>query len=108
MSTDPVQVIRDHLAGAEIEYDEISEGVFAFSLPGEKKLQTAVRLDVGKHALGVHAFVCRGTVRKCRTSRVEPAPGRNPSGVGRLAVQKGSCKAALVRNDVEQGTRVRG
>ena len=43
----------------EIEFTELSEGVFSFSLPGEKKLQTAVRLDVGEHALGVHAFVCR-------------------------------------------------
>ena len=42
----------------EIEYDE-ADGLFSFSLPGEKKLQTAVRLDVGPHALGVHAFVCR-------------------------------------------------
>ena len=33
--------------------------MFSFSLPGEKKLQTPVRLDVGPHALGVHAFVCR-------------------------------------------------
>ncbi len=57
--SDPAQVIRDHLDSAEVEYDEISDGVFAFSLPGEKKLQTAVRLDVGAHALGVHAFVCR-------------------------------------------------
>jgi len=57
--SDPAQVIRDHLDSSEIEYDEISDGVFAFSLPGEKKLQTAVRLDVGAHALGVHAFVCR-------------------------------------------------
>lgn len=59
MSTDPAQVIRDHLTEAEVEYDEIADGVFSFALPGEKKLQTAVRLDVGKHALGVHAFVCR-------------------------------------------------
>jgi hypothetical protein len=57
--TDPAQVVRDHLDAAEVEYDEIADGVFSFSLPGEKKLQTAVRLDVGKHALGIHAFVCR-------------------------------------------------
>jgi hypothetical protein len=57
--SDPAQVIRDHLTAAEVEYDEVSDGVFSFSLPGEKKLQTAVRLDVGAHALGVHAFVCR-------------------------------------------------
>jgi hypothetical protein len=52
-------VIRGYLTENEIEYDEIADGVFSFSLPGEKKLQTAVRLDVGEHALGVHAFVCR-------------------------------------------------
>jgi hypothetical protein len=58
-ASDPRQVIRDHLAASEVEYDEVEDGVFSFSLPGEKKLQTAVRLDVGPHALGVHAFVCR-------------------------------------------------
>ncbi|WP_459972153.1 type III secretion system chaperone family protein [Nocardioides pyridinolyticus] len=56
---DAAQVIRDHLAASEVEYEETADGVFSFSLPGEKKLQTAVRLDVGEHALGVHAFVCR-------------------------------------------------
>ena len=57
--SDPAQVIRDHLAESGIEFEELSDGVLSFSLPGEKKLQTAVRLDVGPHALGVHAFVCR-------------------------------------------------
>ena len=57
--TDPRDVVRQHLTAAEIEYDEVEDGVFSFSLPGERKLQTAVRLDVGPHALGVHAFVCR-------------------------------------------------
>ena len=52
-------VIRDYLTENEIEYQEIADGVFSLSLPGEKKLQTAVRIDVGEHALGVHAFVCR-------------------------------------------------
>ncbi len=52
-------VIRSYLDDNEIEYQETSEGVFSFNLPGEKKLQTPVRLDVGPHALGVHAFVCR-------------------------------------------------
>ena len=50
-----VQYLRDN----DLEFEEVSENVFSFSLPGEKKLQTAVRLDVGPHALGVHAFVCR-------------------------------------------------
>ncbi|WP_122818754.1 YbjN domain-containing protein [Nocardioides pantholopis] len=54
-----VQVVRDHLAANDLEFTEQPEGFFSFSLPGEKKLQTAVRLDVGEHALGLHAFVCR-------------------------------------------------
>ena len=57
--SDPAGTIRDYLAANEIEFTEPSSGLFSFSLPGEKKLQTAVRLDVGEHALGVHAFVCR-------------------------------------------------
>ncbi len=59
MTSDAAEAIRDYLRANEIEYDEPSDGVFSFALPGEKKLQTAVRLDVGPHALGVHAFVCR-------------------------------------------------
>lgn len=57
--SDPRQVIRDHLEASDVAYQEVADGVFSFSLPGERKLQTAVRLDVGPHALGVHAFVCR-------------------------------------------------
>lgn len=59
MTADPLDVVRSYLAEEEIEYEETSPGLFSFALPGEKKLQTAVRLDVGRHALGVHAFVCR-------------------------------------------------
>ncbi|MDE0776935.1 MAG: YbjN domain-containing protein [Nocardioides sp.] len=59
MSTEPVTTVRDYLGANDIEFDEATEGVFSFALPGEKKLQTAVRLDVGSHALSVHAFVCR-------------------------------------------------
>ena len=43
----------------ELEWKEISPGVFTVVLPGEKKLQTPCRFDVGEHALGVHAFVAR-------------------------------------------------
>ena len=57
--TDPREVVRSYLADSEIEFDETPAGLFSFALPGEKKLQTAVRLDIGAHALGVHAFVCR-------------------------------------------------
>ena len=52
-------VVRDHLTEHGIEWDEIGDGVFSFALPGERKLQTAVRLDLGPHALACHAFVCR-------------------------------------------------
>lgn len=55
----PVEVVRAHLRDNELEFKEEPEGVFSFSLPGTAKLQTPVRLDVGAHALGVHAFVCR-------------------------------------------------
>jgi hypothetical protein len=56
---DAAQVVRDHLTASDLEFEEAAPGVFSFALPGEKKLQTAVRLDLGEHALGVHAFVCR-------------------------------------------------
>ena len=58
-SPDPVERLRGYLDANDLEYDEPKPGQFSFALPGEKKLQTPVRLDVGTHALGVHAFVCR-------------------------------------------------
>ncbi len=54
-----VAAVRDHLTQSGIDHDELAEGVFSLRLPGERKLEVAVRLDVGPHALGVHAFVCR-------------------------------------------------
>ena len=59
-----VETIRAYLADNQIEHDEavgdtVEGASFSLTLPGEKKLQTPVRLDVGAHALGVHAFVCR-------------------------------------------------
>ena len=53
------EVVREFLTAEKIEFREASPGSFSLTLPGERKLQTAVRLDVGPHALGVHAFVCR-------------------------------------------------
>jgi hypothetical protein len=43
----------------ELEYKEISATSLMVNLPGEKKLQTPCRFDVGRHSLEVHAFVCR-------------------------------------------------
>ncbi|TIC78919.1 YbjN domain-containing protein [Nocardioides sp. GY 10127] len=67
--------VRAHLAEVGLEAEEQSPGVFSFALPGEKKLSTAVRLDVGVHALGVHAFVCR-------------APDENHEGVYRWLLER--------------------
>jgi len=69
------ETIRSYLDDNEIEYDEVGDGVFAITLPGEKKLQTPVRLDVGPHALGIHAFVCR-------------KPDENHEGVYRWLLQR--------------------
>jgi hypothetical protein len=52
-------VVRTVLGSGDLDWREIEDGVFTVVLPGEKKLQTPVRLDVGRHALAVHAFVAR-------------------------------------------------
>jgi hypothetical protein len=53
------ETIRTTLADSELDWEETAEGVFDVVLPGQRKLQTPVRLEVGPHALSVHAFVCR-------------------------------------------------
>ena len=75
LQVDPAEVVRQHLAEQDVAFNEPAEGVFSFSLPGERKLQTAVRLDIGPHALGVHAFVCR-------------APDENHEGVYRWLLER--------------------
>ncbi|WP_458351846.1 YbjN domain-containing protein [Nocardioides dongxiaopingii] len=73
-----VAVVRAYLAENDLDHEEPGgrgAGVFSFALPGEKKLQTPVRLDLGPHALGVHAFVCR-------------APDENHENVYRWLLQK--------------------
>ena len=57
--TAPAETVRAYLEASELSWKEISDGTFTVELPGEKKLQTPCRIDVGKHALGVHAFVAR-------------------------------------------------
>ena len=56
--SDTHDLIRTVLTDNEFEFTE-REGTFDVVLPGEKKLQTPVRLEIGPHALSVHAFVCR-------------------------------------------------
>jgi hypothetical protein len=70
-----VETIRTWLNDNEIEFEQSSPGMFSFALPGEGKLSTPVRLDVGGHALGVHAFVCRN-------------PDENHEGVYRWLLEK--------------------
>lgn len=71
----PAAVLRDWLAANELEFEEDQDGMFSFALPGERKLQTPVRVDIGPHALGVHAFVCRN-------------PDENHAGVHRWLLEK--------------------
>jgi len=51
--------VRTLLGESDLVWKEVGDGVFTVDLPGEKKLQTPCRLDVGEHALGIHAFVAR-------------------------------------------------
>lgn len=72
---DPRDVIAAALEGAGLEHTEHRPGVFEVDLPGERKLKTTVRLDVGRHALSVHAFVARN-------------PDENHAGVYRWLLEK--------------------
>jgi len=49
------QVVRDN----DLEPVRRGVGVVEVVLPGERKLQTTCRFEVGDHALSVHAFVAR-------------------------------------------------
>ena len=69
------ETIRETLTAAELEFTEHRPGVFDVDLPGERKLKTTVRLEVGQHALGVHAFVAR-------------KPDENHEGVYRWLLEK--------------------
>ncbi len=51
--------LQEYLREQDLEHEPAGESAYAITLPGERKLQVPVRLDVGTHALGVHAFVCR-------------------------------------------------
>lgn len=57
--TDVRDVIVSALDEAGLEYVRHGQDVFEVELPGERKLKTTCRLEVGRHALGVHAFVAR-------------------------------------------------
>ncbi len=57
--TDARTTIIETLKASDLAFTEHSPGVFEITLPGERKLQTTCRLEIGGHALGIHAFVCR-------------------------------------------------
>ncbi|MCW2829625.1 MAG: YbjN protein [Aeromicrobium sp.] len=59
MTTDVRSTIIDALETSELAYTEHRTGTFEVTLPGERKLQTTCRLEIGKHSLGIHAFVAR-------------------------------------------------
>ena len=54
-----VAALKQVFADGELEWQAVSATQLMVNLPGEKKLQTPCRFDVGRHALEVHAFVCR-------------------------------------------------
>jgi len=56
---DAVETVRATLEDSELVWKELGDGRFTVELPGERKLSTPCRLDVGEHAFGVHAFVVR-------------------------------------------------
>ncbi|MEH3034460.1 MAG: YbjN domain-containing protein [Aeromicrobium erythreum] len=57
--SDAARTIREVLETSDLEFVEHRPGVFEVDLPGVRKLKTTVRLEVGRHALGIHAFVAR-------------------------------------------------
>lgn len=57
--SDVRSTIIDALDAAEITHVEHGDTVIEATLPGIRKLQTVCRLEIGRHALGIHAFVCR-------------------------------------------------
>jgi hypothetical protein len=54
-----LKTLREVFDSHDLEWKEPPPGLVSVTLPGEKKLQTPCRFDVGEHALGVHAFVAR-------------------------------------------------
>ncbi len=52
-------VVLQVLGDEELTYVRHGDSVVEVVLPGERKLQTTCRLEVGEHALSVHAFVAR-------------------------------------------------
>jgi hypothetical protein len=54
-----IATVRAVLTDSDLEWEEQEDGIFTVTLPGERKLKTPCRLDVGRHSFAVHAFVAR-------------------------------------------------
>jgi len=54
-----LEALRTALGDSDLEHTEVREGVFDVVLPGERKLRTPCRIEVGDHAVALHAFVAR-------------------------------------------------
>lgn len=68
------EVVAGWLEGLEVAYER-SGTMFSFALPGVKKLQVPMRLDLGQHAVAIHVFVCR-------------RPDENEAGVHRWMLER--------------------
>jgi len=51
--------VRAALSAGDLDGSEPGPGVFTVDLPGERKLRTTCRIEVGAHSLALHAFVAR-------------------------------------------------
>ena len=54
-----LETIVGAIEAADLEPVRHGADVVEVDLPGTRKLRTTVRMEVGRHALGVHAFVAR-------------------------------------------------
>lgn len=59
MSADAAAAVRHTLTQLDLPWSERARGLFTVTLPGTRKLQTECALEVGRHVLGVRAFVAR-------------------------------------------------
>jgi len=54
-----IEVIKDLLATLQLGWSEARPGLLSVTLPGTHKLTTECALEVGRHGVGVRAFVAR-------------------------------------------------
>jgi hypothetical protein len=54
-----VATILEVAEAGDLAHRQFGDDVVEIDLPGTRKLITTCRLEVGKHALGIHAFVAR-------------------------------------------------